>query len=69
VDSKFKEKMNSLEDLNREYNIGPILFEEIKQSLKFDIERDKSDTLNFIEFLPHRIKVDLSVKIHQEIVH
>lgn len=52
VDSKFKEKMNVLEDIKWEYNIGPVMYEEIKQALKFEIERDKSDILNFIEFLP-----------------
>lgn len=42
ADAKFKEKMNLLDQIKREYKIGPGLYEELRQSLKFEVEKDKS---------------------------
>jgi len=52
VDLKFKEKMNILDEIKKDYNLSPILYEEIKQALKFETERDKSEVMSFIDFLP-----------------
>jgi hypothetical protein len=38
VDQKFKEKINNLDDLRRQYNIGPMLYDDIKQAIKFELE-------------------------------
>jgi hypothetical protein len=68
VDAKLKEKINVLEKIKRDYSIGPGLYEELRQALKFEVERDISSVMEFIDFLPHRLKVELSVKIHHNII-
>ena len=43
-----KEKLNILEEIKRDYHIGPSLYEELRQALKFVVERDKSTIMSFI---------------------
>ena len=69
VSAKLKADMDFLEAIKREYNLNPILYEEIRQAIKFEVEKDKSKLLNFVNWLPNRIQVDLSVQIHQQIVN
>lgn len=63
-----KEKLNTLDEIKKDYDIGPVLYEEIRQSLTFEIGYDKTAIFNFMETLPHRLKVELSVKIHHQMI-
>lgn len=64
VGAKLKAEMDYLETLKWEYNLNPILYEEIRQAIKFEIEKDKTNIIKFVSKLPQRIQVDLSVQIH-----
>lgn len=48
VSAKLKADMDFLEAIKREYNLNPILYEEIRQAIKFEVEKDKSKLLNFV---------------------
>lgn len=66
--AKFREQLELLDSIKSEYNIGPAFYEELRQSLQFETERDLSDVIKFVNELPHRLKIELSVKIHREII-
>jgi hypothetical protein len=66
--SKAKEKIEVLDDIRANYNVGPALYEELRQSLLYDASNDLSNVTNFVNSLPYRLKYELSVKIHREIL-
>ena len=65
---KLNEKINVLNDIREHYNIGPVLYEELRQAIQYEVEKDVSNIVALIDSLPHRLKMDLSVKIHREII-
>lgn len=66
--AKLKEKLGLLDQIRMEFNVGPALYEELRQSIQFHVGRDISATINFINKFPHRLKVELSTKIFREII-
>ena len=63
-----KEKIEVLDGIRERYNIGPALYEELRQSIQYEASRDVSNVIEFVEKLPYRLKIELSVKIHRETV-
>ena len=66
--AKLKNKIDVLDGIKDTYKIGPALYEELRQSILYEVSKDVSNVVMFIEQLPHRLKIELSVKIHREIV-
>ena len=62
--AKLKEKMAILADLKTDYNIGQRLFDELSAALKFDHTRNIGSTVNFVNELPYRLRIELAAKIH-----
>lgn len=53
VTAKLKAEMDFLENLKREYKLSPILYEEIRQAIKFEVENDKTNLIRFVQKLPY----------------
>jgi hypothetical protein len=68
TEAKAKEKINVLDEIRDSYNVGPALYEEIMQALLYEVQMDLSSVVTFVDNLPHRLKLELSVKIHREIL-
>lgn len=66
--ARLKAKIEVLDDIRGDYKIGPALYEELRQSIQYEVTRDVSNVVKFIDSLPHRLKIELSVKIHREII-
>jgi len=66
--AKFREQLEFLDSIKSEYHIGPAFYEELRQSLQYDTEKDVTDVIKFVNDLPQRLKIELSVKIHREII-
>lgn len=63
-----KQRIEVLDSIRDTYSIGPALYEELRQSVVYESSRDVSNQVEFVEKLPNRLKIELSVKIHREIV-
>jgi len=66
--AKLKEKLQVLDHIRDQYNVGPALYEELRQTIQFCVGRDVSQTMNFINKFPQRLRVELSTKIFKEII-
>lgn len=66
--AKFKEKLIMLDQIRSEYRLGPALYEDIRQSIWYEAQRDKTGLNRFLEGLIPRLKVELSVTIHEHII-
>ena len=66
--ASLKEKIDTLNGLRDMYNIGPALYEELRQSIYYEAKKDVTHVIEFVDALPYRLKLELSAKIHREIV-
>lgn len=62
-----KQQMLVLNQVKSEYKIPPILYQNLKNSLDYQAKNDFQDVFRFLESLPQKLKVDLSVYIYKEI--
>ena len=60
ANAKLKEKVQVLDQIRDEYGIPMDLYEDIYASVKFDVEKDKSDLTDFISTLPRRLKYEVN---------
>ena len=44
------------------------MYEELRQALKFEVEKDKQKILEFVKDIPKKLQEELSVRIHSEII-
>lgn len=63
-----KERTEALNEIRDAYNIGPGLYEELRQAINYTTTKEVHKVVEFIESLPHRLKLELSTKIHREII-
>ena len=63
-----KERTEALNEIRDAYNIGPGLYEELRQAIYYTTTKEVHKVVEFIESLPHRLKLELSTKIHREII-
>ena len=63
-----KEKTEALNEIRDTYSIGPGLYEELRQAIHYGTTKEIHKVVDFIDSLPHRLKIELSTKIHREIV-
>lgn len=64
-----KEKIATLNDMYIEYDLDVNLFNKLAKSIKYDHTKKKRDILQFIEELPHILKLELSMAIHIKMYH
>jgi hypothetical protein len=53
-----------LNDIQIEYEIDIELFNKLAKTIKYDHTKKKRDILQFIEELPHKLKLELAMVIH-----
>ena len=63
---KLKEKMSTLNDINKEYSISSDLFRKLIRSINYDHSKKSRDFTNFMDELPHKLKVELAMEIHKQ---
>jgi voltage-gated potassium channel len=66
--AKLKQKLNTLEELRRQYRLNHEIYIKLKKSLKYDHSKDKSDKFSFLNELPQSLKLELAVIMHQNII-
>jgi len=49
-----------------EYDFDIDLFNKLAKSIKYDHSKKQRDILQFIEELPHKVKLELSMQIHNK---
>ena len=61
-----KEKISTLNYITMEYDFDIDLFNKLAKSIKYDHSKKQRDILQFIEELPHKVKLELSMQIHNK---
>ena len=66
--SKLKEKLNILQELRTEYHLGQELYDDLCSAIKFDHTKKLEGTINVVNKLPYRLRIELAAKIHQKLI-
>lgn len=66
-EAKLKEKFAILSEIKNDYNLAPDLYDELRIAIKNDHNTNYIDIKQFLEDLPHKLKIELALKIYQEI--
>ena len=64
-EAQLKEKIATLNDISNEYRLDIDLFNKLAKTVKYDHSKKQKDTLQFMEELPHKLKLELAMVIHR----
>jgi len=64
--AKFQEKIIVLNRIYKDYFLPLDLYQRLKQSLKYNLNKDIDDLNAFVEDLPHKLKVEVSLFLHEK---
>jgi len=64
--AKLAEQLNILNRVYKDYFLPLDLYTRLKQSLKYNFSQDIDDLNDFLKDLPHNLKIELSLYIHEE---
>ena len=65
TEAKLKEKISTLNSIQSEYNIELDLYNKCVRTVHYDHSRKQKDFIEFLDELPHKIKIELAMKIHE----
>jgi hypothetical protein len=64
-EAKLKEKISTLNSIQSEYDIDLTLYNKCVRTVHYDHSKKSKDFINFLSELPHKIKIELAMKIHE----
>jgi hypothetical protein len=67
--AQLKEKIATLNDMQKEYDIDPELFDKLRKAIKYDHSKNSRDIIEFMEELPYKLKIEVAMQIHKNIYH
>jgi hypothetical protein len=65
-EAALKEKITTLNQIQKQYSLDVSLFNKLARTIKYDFRKGNRDVSNFVEELPHKLKVELNLVIHQQ---
>ena len=66
ANAKLEERIQILNRIFKDYYLPLELYENLKQTLKYDYNKDRNDINHFVEELPHQLKLMVSLHIHEQ---
>jgi hypothetical protein len=65
-EAMLKEKISTLNSIQSEYNIDLALYNKCVRTIHYDHSKKSKDHIQFLNELPHKIKLELAMKIHEQ---
>ena len=65
--AKLKEKIAVLNDIRSNFDIDPEMYDKLRIAIKYDCSKNYTDTKEFLEELPQRLRAELAMLIHRDI--
>ena len=63
---KLQEKLGILDDIQDDYEITVDFYNELSKNIQYNHKKKSKDLFMFMEDLPHRLRIELSMKIHEK---
>ena len=64
-EAQLKEKLSILNAIQDEYSIDLDLYNKCVRTVRYDHSKKQRDFINFLDELPHKVKVELAMQIHK----
>ena len=61
----YQEKLNTLNKAQKDYQLPLDLYIKLKKSMGYDLKKDTHDLNKFIEELPYKLKIEVSLYIYE----
>ena len=61
------DRLAVLNRIRQDYYLPLDLYDKLNQSIKFEFNKDRGDYNGFLEDLPHKLKLEVSMYIHDDI--
>jgi hypothetical protein len=65
--AKLQERIGIVNRIYKEYFLPLELYERLKKSVKYDLMQDRNEINTFVEELPHKLKLEVSLFIHENL--
>lgn len=65
ANAKLQERIAILNRIYKDYFLPLHLYQRLKQAVKYDYRKDKNDINTFVGELPHKLKLEVSLYIHE----
>lgn len=65
-EAKLKEKIGTLNEIKNDYNISNDLYNKLIKTLRYDHSKKSKDAIQFMDELPHKLKLELAMSIYQK---
>jgi len=66
TEAKLKEKLSVLNQIHHDHKLDSELYNKLVRTVKYDHSRKSKDVINFMDELPHKIKLELAMQIHKK---
>jgi hypothetical protein len=63
-EAKLKEKIGTLNDIKSDYKIDDELYNKLIKTLRYDHSKKTKDAIQFMDELPHKLKLELAMQIY-----
>ena len=64
--AKYEEKLQMLNNVYKKYNLPNDLYSRLKQSFRFNQSKEAEDLNQFLEELPYKLKIELSIYLYEK---
>ena len=61
----YQEKLNTLNKAQKDYHLPLDLYIKLKKNMGYDLKKDKQDMNKFIEELPYKLRIEVSLYIYE----
>ena len=65
-EAKLKEKIGTLNEIKSDYKINDELYNKLIKTLRYDHSKKSKDAIQFMDELPHKLKLELAMQIYQK---
>lgn len=66
ANAKLQERISVLNQIYRDYSLPLDLYEKLRKSVKYDYSKTQNDVTQFVEDLPHKLKLEISLHIYKK---
>jgi hypothetical protein len=65
ANAKLQERIGIVNRIYKEYFLPLDLYERLRKAVKYDFNKDRNDINQFVEELPHKLRLEVSLFIHE----
>jgi hypothetical protein len=66
--AKVNERLQTLYSIKHDFRINQEIYDKVRKIIKYNLTQDQNRQLKFLQILPHKLRIELSQIIHENII-